>query len=169
MPFVWLGLGGNLGDVRQAMSSALEMLDAEGSISVLQVSAIYKTPPWGLEDQPWFLNCCAQIETDLTPEQLLEVCQTAERAGNRVRDIRWGPRTIDIDILVYEGVDQVEQRLTIPHPRMLERAFVLVPLAEIAPQLMVAGKNVSDHAGSIDSTGVEEVETGADWRRSTRL
>lgn len=151
----YLGLGGNIGDVRQNLKNALVALDDHDGIAVKKVSSIYKTPPWGVEDQPWFLNCCATIETSLTPEDLLEECQAAERAGKRERTVRWGPRTIDVDILVFEGVEQIEQRLTIPHPRMLERAFVLVPLAEIAPDLNVGGKACSQWALEVPRDGIE--------------
>lgn len=163
MAGVWLGLGGNIGDVTATMAMALKRLHQHGGISVEAVSAIYKTPPWGLESQPWFLNCCARIETSLTPEALLALCQEAERAGDRKREIRWGPRTIDIDILVFEGVEQLEQRLTIPHPRMLERAFVLLPLAEISPGLELSGQTAAKRAGIIESTGVEKLVTEQDW------
>ena len=163
MKRAWLGLGGNIGDVTAAMATALQMFHALDETSVRQVSPIYKTPPWGVEDQPWFLNCCAETETDLSPEELLEECQAAERAGKRERVQRWGPRTIDIDILVFEGVEQIEQRLVLPHPRMTERAFVLVPLADIAPDLTVGGKNIRDHRAGVDVSGVELVNDDEDW------
>ena len=99
----WLGLGGNIGDVQQAMAEALRWLHGNAEITVETVSAIYKTPPWGFEDQPWFLNCCARITTSLSPEDLLSACQEAERLGKRERTVRWGPRTIDIDIIAYQG------------------------------------------------------------------
>ena len=128
------------------MAAALRGLQKHNDISITAVSAIYKTPPWGLKNQPWFFNCAAEIETSLVPEALLDACQYIEKLGNRERKIRWGPRTIDIDILVFEGVEQVKDRLTLPHPRMLERAFVLIPLAEIAPDLMVGELSVSKRA-----------------------
>ena len=159
----WLGLGGNLGDVTVAMADALKLLNASESISVTAVSGIYKTPPWGLEDQPWFKNCCAEIETSLEPEALLEACQNVERAGKRERIVRWGPRTIDVDILIYDGVEQTEQRLTIPHPRITERAFVLVPLTEIAPNLMLNTKTIADHAAAIEHDGIELENSDRNW------
>jgi len=163
MASAWLGLGGNIGDVTAAMAAALQMLDAEPEIAVEMVSPIYKTPPWGLEDQPWFLNCCAQIATTLDPEALLTACQATERAGLRERTIRWGPRTIDIDIIAYDGVEQVEQRLTIPHPRALERAFVLVPLSDIAPDLVISGRRVADQAKAMDTSDIEKADTDDLW------
>lgn len=159
----WLGLGGNIGDVRGALSRALAEMNAHDEISVNQVSPIYKTPPWGVEEQPWFLNCCAEIRTTLIPEALLEVCQMLERQEQRQRTIRWGPRTIDIDIVVYEGIEQVEQRLTIPHPRATERAFVIVPLADIAPNLKIGGKSVEHWKSIVDKEGIEPVQAPGNW------
>ncbi len=159
----WLGLGGNIGDVQQAMAEALRWLHGNAEITVETVSAIYKTPPWGFEDQPWFLNCCARITTSLSPEDLLSACQEAERLGKRERTVRWGPRTIDIDIIAYQGVEQNEQRLTIPHPRATERAFVLVPLAAIAPELMLQGQTVQDGLTAIDISEIEVENPTTDW------
>ena len=161
----WLGLGGNIGDVPASMADALQRLDQDADISVTAVSPIYKTPPWGVEDQPWFHNCCAQVETSLSPEQLLEACQEAERAGKRERIVRWGPRTIDVDILVFEGVEQNEQRLTLPHPRMLERAFVIVPLADIAPTLPLQNKPCNEWASGMDSSELELTSPDQNWWR----
>ena len=162
----WLGIGGNIGDVETAMAKALSGFDMRADTSVVKVSSIYKTPPWGVTDQPWFLNCCAEIETHLPPEHLLEICQEAERAGKRERIQRWGPRTIDVDILIYEGVEQIEQRLTIPHPRMGERAFVLIPLAEIAAELQLYGNTISELAKQLGDGEVENTESGNDWWRA---
>ncbi|NKB52134.1 MAG: 2-amino-4-hydroxy-6-hydroxymethyldihydropteridine diphosphokinase [Rhizobiaceae bacterium] len=159
----WLGLGGNIGDVKRAMAQALQGLNAHPAVAVQLISAIYKTPPWGMEDQPWFLNCCAQIETSLSPEEILELCQDAERQGKRERNVRWGPRTIDIDIVAFEDCEQTEQRLTIPHPRATERAFVMVPLAEIAPQLIIAGKSASQWRSQLDEDGIVTESVDGGW------
>ncbi|MEP1207463.1 MAG: 2-amino-4-hydroxy-6-hydroxymethyldihydropteridine diphosphokinase [Rhizobiaceae bacterium] len=159
----WLGLGGNIGDVKAAMARALQGLDADPEVSVISVSAIYKTPPWGLEDQPWFLNCCAEITTTLAPEALLEKCQEAERQGKRERVVRWGPRTIDVDIIAFEGIEQTEQRLTIPHPRATERAFVMVPLAEIAPQVVINGSTAGHWLTKLVDDGIEQADSEVDW------
>lgn len=162
MKTVWLGLGGNIGDVQSAMAVALNRLNEHEAIDVNKVSSLYKTPPWGVEDQPWFHNCCAEISTSLSPEDLLEVCQATEHAGKRERIIRWGPRTIDIDILVFEGVEQTEQRLTLPHPRITERAFVLQPFAEIAAGLPLGSKRVHEWAASMKDDTIEKLPD-ADW------
>ncbi len=162
---VWLGLGGNVGDVQATMAQALQGLDADEKINVRQVSRIYRTPPWGVEDQPWFLNCCAEIHTSMSPEELLEICQMLERQGRRERVVRWGPRTIDIDIIAFEAIEQVEQRLTIPHPRATERAFVILPLSEIAPDLMLAGHTVAEWRDLVNDDGVEIFQSANDWWR----
>ncbi|MCJ8310083.1 MAG: 2-amino-4-hydroxy-6-hydroxymethyldihydropteridine diphosphokinase [Rhizobiaceae bacterium] len=159
----WLGLGGNIGDVKAALQQALRLLNTHPEIAVAKVSPLYKTPPWGVEDQPWFLNCCAQIVTNLSPEDLLEVCQDAERQGKRERTVRWGPRTIDVDIIAFDGVEQVEQRLTIPHPRATQRDFVMIPLADIAPELVISGKSVGDWADAMDSKKLELELESKDW------
>ena len=114
----WLGLGGNIGDVPAAMAKALRQLNDDPQIAVGALSPIYRTPPWGLEDQPWFHNCCAEVTTGLEPEELLDRCQGAERAGKRERKVRWGPRTIDIDIIDVEGNWPSTERLALPHPRV---------------------------------------------------
>ncbi len=135
----WLGLGGNVGDVKTALRVALQRLDVHDDITVTAVSPLYRTPPWGPVAQDWFHNCCAEMETDLSPRDLLAACQAVEREGKRVRDVRWGPRTIDVDIIAMEGVEMDEDGLTIPHPRATERAFVMVPLADIAPAMRNRG------------------------------
>jgi len=159
----WLGLGGNIGDVESALSTALQSLHAHSEVEVVAVSSLYKTPPWGVEDQPWFLNCCVGVKTSLHPEALLEVCQQLERDGRRERTMRWGPRTIDVDIIVYEGVEQVEQRLTLPHPRAAERAFVLTPLSEITPDLQLDGTSVAIRAADLVDPDMTIAVAGAAW------
>lgn len=165
MKKAWLGLGGNIGDVTSAMAVALRGLDANKGIEVIKVSSVYKTPPWGVTDQPWFYNCCAEVETALTPVALLEACQAVEKVGKRQRIIHWGPRTIDVDILLFEEVKLDNARLTIPHPRMLERAFVIIPLAQIAKELVIKGRSCANRADEIDSTGVERLNSPANWWR----
>ena len=159
----WLGLGGNIGDVKQALLQALRAFESQTNITLANVAPLYKTPPWGVEDQPWFLNCCAEITTSLSPEALLEVCQEAEKEGKRERIQRWGPRTIDIDIIAFEGIEQIEQRLTIPHPRATERAFVMVPLAHIAPELMLQGQTVRQWADSLEADDMELDTATENW------
>lgn len=159
---VWLGLGGNVGDVRSLMSRSISAL-CSGGLENIRVSSLYRTPPWGLEDQPWFLNCCVTGFTDLSALELLSLCQRIEHDGARERKIRWGPRTIDIDILFYEGVECCDDELTLPHPRISERAFVLVPLSELSPNLILDGELVSSLASCIDRSGIEFLHCGSDW------
>ena len=162
----YLGLGGNLGDPAKSMGTALRMLDADPLTEVVSVSSLYRTPPWGKTDQPDFLNAAAEVLTDHSPRALLDLCLDAERRLKRVRQERWGPRLIDIDILVFGDRTIHENGLEIPHPRMLERAFVLAPLAEIAPDFVTGGKKLSDHMADIEMTGIERQRSGRDWWRS---
>lgn len=159
----YLGLGGNLGEPVAAMAAALRIVDADPYTRIVAVSSLYRTPAWGKTDQPDFLNAAAKISTGLSPRELLDLCLDAERRLNRVRAERWGPRVIDLDILVF-GVRTVrESGLDIPHPRMLDRAFVLVPLAEIAPTLLVGGESLSARLALIDTAGIEKLPSGRDW------
>jgi 2-amino-4-hydroxy-6-hydroxymethyldihydropteridine diphosphokinase len=161
----WLGLGGNVGDPETAMAAALGALDARDDCAVVAVSGLYRTPPWGVTDQPDFFNACAAVDTTLSARALLDVCLGTEAEFHRVRTRRWGPRTIDIDILVY-GDDEIdEEGLHVPHPRMTERAFVMVPLAEIAANLEVGGRTVGEWAADCDATGMDRLERPADWWR----
>jgi 2-amino-4-hydroxy-6-hydroxymethyldihydropteridine diphosphokinase len=160
---VYLSLGGNLGDPAKSMGAALRMLDADGDTRVTGVSSLYRTPPWGKLDQPDFLNAAAEISTGLAPRALLDLCLDAERKLKRVREERWGPRLIDIDILVFGERVIHETGLEVPHPRMLERAFVLAPLAEIAPGLVVGGRSITDRLVAVDTSGIERLPSGRDW------
>ncbi|ESZ23901.1 MULTISPECIES: 2-amino-4-hydroxy-6-hydroxymethyldihydropteridine diphosphokinase [unclassified Mesorhizobium] len=160
---VYLSLGGNLGDPAKSMGAALRMLDADADTRVTGVSSLYRTPPWGKLDQPDFLNAAAEISTVLAPRALLDLCLDAERKLKRVREERWGPRLIDIDILVFGDRVIHETGLEVPHPRMLERAFVLAPLAEIAPSLVVSGRSITDRLVAVDTSGIERLSSGRDW------
>ncbi|MER9434128.1 2-amino-4-hydroxy-6-hydroxymethyldihydropteridine diphosphokinase [Mesorhizobium sp. M0618] len=160
---VYLSLGGNLGDPAKSMGAALRILDADADTRVTGVSSLYRTPPWGKLDQPDFLNAAAEISTVLAPRALLDLCLDAERKLKRVREERWGPRLIDIDILVFGDRVIHETGLEVPHPRMLERAFVLAPLAEIAPGLVVSGRSITDRLVAVDTSGIERLSSGRDW------
>lgn len=158
-----LGLGGNIGDPVRAMAEALRALDARPDCRVVAVSRLYRTPPWGKTDQDWFFNACALIETRLGAEPLLDTCLAIERDMKRERKERWGPRTIDIDVLTYEGVEQSGGRLELPHPRMTGRGFVLMPLADVAPTLAVQGRAVESWLGEADIAGIEPASAGSEW------
>jgi 2-amino-4-hydroxy-6-hydroxymethyldihydropteridine diphosphokinase len=147
------------------MAAALAFLDDDARTRVSRVSSLYRTPPWGKTDQPDFLNAAAEVITTRSARELLELCLDAERRLKRVRAERWGPRLIDLDILAFGDLGIREPGLELPHPRLGERAFVLVPLFEIAPDLVIAGRSVRAMLGSIDAAGIERLPGGDDWRR----
>ncbi|MBN9242706.1 MAG: 2-amino-4-hydroxy-6-hydroxymethyldihydropteridine diphosphokinase [Mesorhizobium sp.] len=159
----YLSLGGNLGDPAASMSAALAMLDDDPATKVAAVSSLYRTPPWGKTDQPDFLNAAAELSTALSARALLDLCLEAEHRLKRVRGERWGPRLIDLDILMFGDSEIHEPGLDLPHPRMLERAFVLAPLAEIAPALVLEGVSAADRLASADKAGIERLPSGRDW------
>ena len=161
-----LGLGGNLQDPPASMSAALNLLQADDAVDVVAVSRLYRTPPWGKTDQNWFFNSCALVCTTLDPHALLDACLSAERQLKRVRRERWGPRIIDIDVLTFGDHTIHEDGLRIPHPHMHERAFVLLPLLDIAADAVVHGRPVSHWADSADASGIEIVSEDGNWWRS---
>jgi 2-amino-4-hydroxy-6-hydroxymethyldihydropteridine diphosphokinase len=142
MARAFVGLGSNLGDPEELIASALELLAAEEGIEVLAVSSLRETDPVGFEDQPRFLNGAAELATELAPGELLERLLAIERRLGRIRGEgpRFGPRTIDLDLLLYGEETVQEPGLTLPHPRLHERRFVLEPLAELDPALEVPGR-----------------------------
>ena len=148
----YIGLGANLGNRGETMRAALRQMAACPNLCVEQVSCFYETPPWGKTDQPSFLNAAARISFDGTPHELLRVLQRIDLG--RVRHEHWGARTIDLDILQIEGVTCADGELTLPHPYLTERAFVLVPLAEIAPDLLAHGKRIVQWLAEADRDGI---------------
>ena len=162
---VLLGLGGNLGDPAATIAAALTRLD-RGGVRILRRSGFYRTAPWGVADQPDFVNLCAVAETALPPQALLALIHGIEADLGRERRERWGPRVIDIDILIYGDAAVDEPGLTMPHPRLTERAFVLVPLAEIAGGVAIAGKTVRAWAEAVDRGGVSPLSPRATRSRS---
>jgi 2-amino-4-hydroxy-6-hydroxymethyldihydropteridine diphosphokinase len=159
MPEVLLALGANVGDARANLERAIALLCDGDLVRLLARSSDYQTPPWGLEQQPEFVNLCLIVETALTPAALLERSQQVERAlgRDRAHELRWGPRPIDIDIIAYDDVAVDEPALKLPHPHVFERAFVLVPLAEIASDWVIAGTRVSDALARIDTIGIHRL------------
>lgn len=133
---VFLGIGANLGDRLENFKKALELLKKNPAVTLQKISSIFETEPIGLKDQPLFLNAVLQIETDLAPKELLNFTQSIENQLGRVCEITGGPRPIDLDIIFYEDLIISEDDLVIPHPLMVERAFVLVPLEELAPDFI---------------------------------
>ncbi|SFT28420.1 2-amino-4-hydroxy-6-hydroxymethyldihydropteridine diphosphokinase [Paenibacillus sp. BC26] len=142
----YIALGANVGDRQQQLRDALHLLDSHPAITVVRASAIYETDPVGYTDQPAFLNMAAALRTSLEPYDLLHAMLAMEQRLGRKRDIRWGPRTIDLDLLLYEGVTLAEEELTLPHPRMMERAFVLVPLSDVLAEEHSLQKQVKEIA-----------------------
>jgi 2-amino-4-hydroxy-6-hydroxymethyldihydropteridine diphosphokinase len=136
MKTAYLGLGSNVGERLEQLESAIKILDNVEGVQVSQISSVYETEPVGYVDQPNFLNLCVEVKTELTPQQLLQQCFYTEQQLHRVRDIRWGPRTLDVDILLYEDEIIEEENLIVPHPRMRERSFVLTPLNDIAADVV---------------------------------
>jgi len=132
-----LGLGSNLGNRAENIMNALNCLCANYPITLLQVSSLYETAPVGFLNQPSFLNAVAEIQTLLDPLSLLEACLQTEKLLGRIRDIKWGPRSIDIDLLLYHAIRLESEALTLPHPFLHERRFVLEPLLEIAQDAML--------------------------------
>lgn len=165
---VHIGLGGNVGDVEESFRVALEQLAEHAGLHVLNVSGLYKTPPWGDENQDRFLNACASLETCLVPHDLLDLLKHTEKTMKREKTRRWGPRTIDLDILTYGDKAFRSERLEIPHPRMLERGFVLMPLADIAPDLVIGGKSVSEWLAKLDTREIRTVREPGDWWKIAR-
>ena len=154
-----LALGGNVGDSRAILERAVALLCDGKEVRLAARSSDYLTPPWGFKYQPPFINLCIAVETALEPRALLERAQAVElRLGrDRAHEKRNGPRTCDIDILAYDDLTLRTPNLTLPHPRLFERAFVLVPLAEIVPERVIAGRRVADAAKAVDAKGVERL------------
>jgi 2-amino-4-hydroxy-6-hydroxymethyldihydropteridine diphosphokinase len=159
MAEAFVALGGNVGEVRETFGRAIAMLCSDQKVSLIARSSDYRTAPWGVTDQPPFINAVIEVATDLEPHVLLSRTQDSERAlgRDRAKQRHWGPRTIDLDMLLYDDRVINDERLTLPHPRMLERAFVLVPLAEIAPDRFIGGIRVRDALARIDAQGVEKL------------
>lgn len=151
----YVALGSNLGDSRQHLLDAIEALAALPQIAVIARSRIYRTPPWGVTDQPDFLNAVLALETTLPPHDLLDALLAIERAAGRQRSgERWGPRTLDLDLLHVAGQTINDERLTLPHPHIADRAFVLLPLHDVAPELDIPGQGkVVELLRNVDAQG----------------
>jgi 2-amino-4-hydroxy-6-hydroxymethyldihydropteridine diphosphokinase len=139
----FIGLGSNIGDRYQYLVQAVDLLVETPFIELEDISSVYETDPVGYEDQDLFLNMVIEVKTDLSAEQLLANCMRIEQELGRKREIKWGPRTIDLDILLYNQENIETEELVVPHPRMLERSFVMVPLLEICPDINIPKSNKS--------------------------
>lgn len=163
MASVLIALGGNVGDVRATFGKAIAHICGMTQGVLIARSSDYTTPPWGDEDQDPFINACVEIETSLDPHALLFGMQKVEQKFGRTRnkERQWGPRTLDLDMIAYDDVSMQKPDLTLPHPRLFERAFVLVPLAEIAPDRVISGIRVRDGLASVSTQGIERLpDTG---------
>jgi len=153
VPLAYIALGSNLGDRLGQMREALERLQQDGEVHVLHASSVYQNRAVGMGDEAGdFLNAVAEVSTVLEPLELLELCLSVEQQLGRTRSTEgWASRTIDLDVLFYEGAEIESQRLTLPHPRIKERDFVAVPLAELAPELEIDGRRLSEIAEKLRS------------------
>ncbi|MDU1538448.1 Bifunctional folate synthesis protein [uncultured Clostridium sp.] len=154
----YLGLGTNIGDRLNYLNQALNILNSHSNIKISKKSKLYETKAWGYTEQADFLNMCVEIETDLDPNDLLHVCQDVEKKLNRERKIRWGPRTIDVDILFFNDIILQEENLEIPHPRIKERAFVLIPLIDLNDKLKIDNVSINEYLKSLTTEEREEVK-----------
>jgi 2-amino-4-hydroxy-6-hydroxymethyldihydropteridine diphosphokinase len=155
----FIALGGNVGDVPATFDQAIAIMCDSGGMRITARSSDYRTPPWGVTNQPPFINAVIAVSTTLGPHALLMRAQACERAlgRDRAKERHWGPRTIDLDILAYDNLALNDATLTLPHPHLFERAFVLVPLAEIAPDRVIAGIRVGDALKRVDASGIEKL------------
>lgn len=151
-----LALGGNVGEVRDTLERAIARLCDGKAVQLLARSADYLTPPWGVIDQPPFVNCAIAVTTALEPRALLSRAQVVEAffGRDRAKETKWGPRRIDIDLIVYGDLELATPELTLPHPRLFERAFVLLPLADIAPDRVIAGRRIKDALAKVYLAGI---------------
>lgn len=154
----YLGLGTNMGDRMNYLAQACELINNHENICIVKKSKIYETKAWGYTDQADFLNLCLEIDTDLDEYELLSVCQEVEQKLNRKRIIRWGPRTIDVDILFFNDKVSNDEKLLLPHPRIQDRAFVLIPLMELNSKLLINNKTIDIHLNSLTIDQREEVK-----------
>jgi 2-amino-4-hydroxy-6-hydroxymethyldihydropteridine diphosphokinase len=154
-----LALGGNVGDVRPTLDAAVAMMCGDKMVRVIARSSDYRTPPWGVADQAPFVNRAVLVDTTLSPQALLARALEVELVlgRNRANEQRWGPRPVDIDLIAYDDLRLDEPGLTLPHPRLFERAFVLVPLAEIAPDRTIAGIRIRDALDRVDAREIERL------------
>jgi 2-amino-4-hydroxy-6-hydroxymethyldihydropteridine diphosphokinase len=159
MPGAFVAFGGNVGDARDTIARAIAAFCDGDNVTLRARSSDYRTPPWGVTDQAPFVNACIAVETSLPPYDLLKRAHAVERAFGRDRhhETRWGPRTLDIDIIDYDGLALDDPILTLPHPRLFQRAFVLVPLVEIAPDLTIAGVRVGDALAALDASDIDKL------------
>ena len=154
---ILIGLGSNMGERDHHLQQALGLLEMDGSIRIDKVSSLYETAPFGVTDQDEFLNMVVAVKTELSPEKLLQKCLAVENAMGRVRFRHWGPRIIDLDLLIYDAVQMQTDNLTLPHPGIEQRAFVLIPMRDVVLDIQLPGGFTIDSmlAGLTESGGQE--------------
>lgn len=159
MASILIALGGNVGDVRATFGKAIANICGMTQAALIARSSDYTTPPWGDEQQEPFVNACIEIETDLDPHALLFTLHKVEKkfGRNRASERRWGPRTLDLDMIAYDDVRIDKPELTLPHPRLFERAFVLVPLAEIAPDRLIGEQTPAQALARVSAVGIKRL------------
>jgi 2-amino-4-hydroxy-6-hydroxymethyldihydropteridine diphosphokinase len=159
MPRALIALGGNVGDVRATFQKAIANICGMAQAALLARSSDYATPPWGDVQQERFVNACIEIDTSLDPHALLFTLQKIETkfGRDRAKEQRWGPRTLDLDLIAYDDVSIQKPELTLPHPRLFERAFVLVPLAEISPDRVIGGRSIASALATLSTEGIERL------------
>lgn len=157
MKRAYLSLGSNMGDKKKYLYDAIKLLDSYEGVRLIRLSSLYETNPWGYTEQDLFMNLVVLVETTLSSIELLDCCQFIEQELGRVRLMKWGPRVIDVDILLFEDEIIQSTRLTIPHPFMTERDFVMIPLCEIASDLEINGVKVESIAQNFDSNALKKV------------
>ncbi|MBC2601543.1 2-amino-4-hydroxy-6-hydroxymethyldihydropteridine diphosphokinase [Puniceicoccus vermicola] len=153
----WIALGGNLGDRESMFAEALKRLAEASGLDIVRGSAIYETPPFGPPGQDRYWNAVIEVRTSLEPPELLGLCLDVENGLGRSREIRWGPRTIDLDLLLFDDLVWETEELILPHPRMTERAFVLRPLADLIPEKRLGNLSVREHLLAVSEEGIERV------------
>lgn len=153
-----VALGSNLGDKAGNLDRAITLLTEVGDVRLLARSRNYATEPWGKTDQDWFVNAAISVATSLSPRLLLTRCKDIERRMGRVEIERWGPRIVDLDLLVYRGITIDEPDLVLPHPHIGARAFVLAPLMDLDPDLVIGGKSVREMYAAIDHSSVRVLD-----------
>lgn len=156
MAIIYLSLGSNVGNTRENLQEAINKIKEH--VEVLKISSYYETEPVGYKDQDWFLNIAIEGETNLSPTELLDFCQGIEKEMKRVKTIRFGPRLIDVDILLYEDYQSDDEKLTVPHPRMKERAFVMYPLYEISTDLVIDGESIEHIISNLKGEQIRRIE-----------
>ena len=154
-----IALGGNVGNVRDTLDRAIAAFCDDVAVRLLARSSDYRTPPVGVTDQPLFINCAIVAATELQPPALLARAQSIEAkfGRNRSQEQHWGPRTLDIDLIAYDDLAMNTSELTLPHPRALERAFVLLPLAELVPERRISGVRIKNALARVDQAGIEKL------------